>query len=460
MSMALRSLLVAVLSIILVGCGAAAETPPRATVTPDRTSLDAKATIDAALAGTASPTPRVIAAWVPAQDSGPLPSPTAEIAPTSTESVTALLTDPATSTSAPTSTSTATPLPAPTATETATSDRPATAPAQANAMGTAIAATLEAVATATALAQGVEAAVAATQTALAARSPTATRTPAPPPPPSPTPTAVAPPATLTTLRLVYAFGDVGRSDIEIFDVDDGSMWAVADQACDEAEPGWAPDGRTVVYQSDCRGSYDIYVVDVESGSTRQVTATAHADEREPDVSPDGNWIVYRSNSAGSDRNADGALYLMDLNGDGVRALGLSGRAPDWSPSGRQLAYMSQVSGSWEIYVYDLDSGANRQLTACAANCRFPAWSPDGRQVIYHTTTAAGNATPDSIWMIAAGGGSPVPLVGGDNPGRPSWSRSGLIAFNSNRGIEVVNEQGDRRRTVLNGNVHWAPDWSR
>jgi TolB protein len=327
-------------------------------------------------------------------------------------------------------------------------------------MGTAIAATLEAVAAATALVHGVETAVAATQTAIAARNPTATHTPSPPPPRPPTPIPAAPPATLSTLRLAYAYGDVGRSDIEIYDVDEGNSWAVANQACDEAEPGWAPDGRTVVYQSDCPGNYDIYRVDVESGSTRQVTTTAQADEREPDISPDGNWIVYRSNGAGSDRNADGALYLMDLNGDGARALGLSGRAPDWSPSGRQLAYMSQVSGSWEIYVYDLDSGANRQLTSCAANCRFPAWSPDGRQVIYHTTTAAGNATPDSLWMIAAGGGSPVQLLGGDNPGRPSWSGSGLIAFNSNRGIEVVNEQGDRRRTVLNGNVHWAPDWSR
>lgn len=269
--------------------------------------------------------------------------------------------------------------------------------------------------------------------------------------------AAPPPA---SLRLAYAYGDVGKSDIQVYDVDRNDQTVVAQQGCDEAEPGWAPDGRTVVYQSDCSGNYDLYLVEVDSGRVRQVTATSREDEREPDISPDGNTIIYRSNGAGSDRNANGSLYLMDLGGNNVRYLGINGRAPDWSPSGRQVAYMVESGGTWNIHVYDLDMAIDRQVTNCAVNCRFPAWSSDGLSVVYHATTAPGGTTPDSIWRIPATGGSPVQLVTGDNPGRATMSATGSIAFNSNRGIEIVDAQGNYRQTLLNGNVHWAPDWSK
>jgi len=264
----------------------------------------------------------------------------------------------------------------------------------------------------------------------------------------------------STLRLAYAYGDVGDSDIRVADADLGTVIAVADQNCDEAEPAWSPDGRYIVYQSDCDGSYDIYRVDAGGGRTVRLTATANRDEREASYSPDGDRIVYRSSMAGGDRNNDGELWVMNADGSWAINLGIVGRAPRWSPDGLSLVLMSNRDGHWDIYRHDLLSGETKRLTACDDNCRWPAWSPDSRQIVYHSTTGPDSTTAETIWIMPATGGAPRQLTTGENAGRPTWSRDGLIAFNSNRGIEYVWDDGSDRSLFIESSDNWAPAWSR
>jgi TolB protein len=128
---------------------------------------------------------------------------------------------------------------------------------------------------------------------------------------------------------------------------------IATRSCDEAEPAWSPDGRNIVYQSDCNGSYDIWVSDVMNRNQYAINPTNDKDQREPDVSPDGTQIVYRVNPKGTNRNANGEIWVMNWNGSGAQYFGFVGRSPTWSPDGSQIAYMSDVSGIWQIYVHDL-----------------------------------------------------------------------------------------------------------
>jgi len=291
-----------------------------------------------------------------------------------------------------------------------------------------------------------------------AATPTATSPVTPVPP-----VATSPPAPTTPipipLRIVYVYGSVGDSDIYVANADGSGRDCVACHACDEAEPAWSPDGRHIVYQADCGGSYDIWIISSSGGNPIQLTRTSATDEREPDWSPDGSQIAFRASSAGKDRNTDGDLRVMDADGGGVYSLGTQGRSPVWSPDGRWITFMSERSGGWEIYVYNLQSGTTDRLTDCSANCRWPAWSPDGRYVIYHSTTGPGSVTADTIWYVPASGGSPVRLVSGNQAGRPTWSVRGLIAFNSDQGIETVRENGSGRQTLVRSDQNWAPVWS-
>jgi TolB protein len=161
----------------------------------------------------------------------------------------------------------------------------------------------------------------------------------------------------------------------------------------------------------------------------------------------------------SNRNSDGDLQVMDYDGGNVYSLGVRGRSPVWSPDGHHIAFMSERSGSWEVYTYDFRNGTTKRLTSCSANCRWPAWSPDGQHVIYHSTTGSGSVTADTIWYVATSGGSSVRLVSGSHAGRPSWCGQGLVAFNSDQGIEVIRADGSGRQTLISGDQNWAPDWS-
>jgi TolB protein len=251
---------------------------------------------------------------------------------------------------------------------------------------------------------------------------------------------------------------VGSTDIYVAEADGNGRTCVACNTCDEAEPAWSPDGDAIVYQADCDSSYDIWVVSSSGGSSRRLTRTSNQDEREPDWSPDGSQIAYRVNAVGSDRNADGDLWVMNADGNGAHNLGVRGRSPVWSPDGRHLVFMSE-RGGWEIYVYDFQTGMATRLTDGNADCRWPAWSPDGKYVIYHSTTSRGSATADTVWYVSGTGGSSVQVVSGYHAGRPSWSTYGLIVFNSDRGIEVVREDGSQRQTLISGDQNWAPVWS-
>ncbi len=273
-------------------------------------------------------------------------------------------------------------------------------------------------------------------------------------------TAAPPSPTLAPLQLALVKGDVGASDIVIAGADGGAQRCVACAACDEAEPAWSPDGLSIAYQANCEGSYDIWVVDLATGNTSQLTRTADLDEREPDWSPDGSRLVLRVTPKDVGRNEDGELETIGRDGSDATLLGFSGRSPAWSPDGDHLVFMSERGGNWDIYVANLETRQTRNVSNCSVNCRWPVWSPGGDAVAYHTTTGATSTTAEAIWVTPLDGGAPVQVVTGSHAGRPSWSAEALIVFNSDIGIEVVTPDGKNRRTVISGDVHWAPAWSR
>ena len=59
---------------------------------------------------------------------------------------------------------------------------------------------------------------------------------------------------------------------------------ITDDAHDDTDPMWSPDGRTVAYSSDRQGSFDVFVRDLATGAERRLTSTPAAEMR-PTWSP-------------------------------------------------------------------------------------------------------------------------------------------------------------------------------
>jgi len=127
---------------------------------------------------------------------------------------------------------------------------------------------------------------------------------------------------------------------------------------------------------------EILTVPAEHGDIRNLTNTTDAAERDPSWSPDGKWIAYFSDASG-----EYMLYLAPQDGMGeVKKIDLGTSptfyySPTWSPDSKKIAYCDKRLNLWYL---DLDGGkpvlidTNPYDTPIAA----PVWSGDSRWIAY------------------------------------------------------------------------------
>ncbi len=135
--------------------------------------------------------------------------------------------------------------------------------------------------------------------------------------------------------------------------------------------------------------------------------------RTPAFLPDGR-IVYQ----GCIENTCG-LILMSVDGTNPRQLTEfpDDTAPAVSGDGKSIAYMSRVSGYWQVNVVNSDGTDQRHLTDDWYWNGLPVWSPDGKHIIFVSTRDEN--WPDSfvlsenaefrLWVMDADGGNQRPL---------------------------------------------------
>lgn len=111
-------------------------------------------------------------------------------------------------------------------------------------------------------------------------------------------------------------------------------------------------------------------------------------------SPDGSKIVYSVSHIDGDKDDEKehmALWLMAAETGETRQLTsgqTSDSSPQWSPDGKQIAFMSARGGAPQIYLIPVDGGEARALTKLKQGVGSgPEWSPDGKTIAF-------TATPD------------------------------------------------------------------
>ncbi|HEU5256948.1 MAG TPA: winged helix-turn-helix domain-containing protein [Vicinamibacterales bacterium] len=167
------------------------------------------------------------------------------------------------------------------------------------------------------------------------------------------------------------------------------------------------------------------------------------------------WIVRRTQPRDGVAGALTPVRVSTTGGINVE--------PALSPDGSAVAFASDRSGSFEIYVVSLARGSKEiAITSDGMNNIQPAWSPDGRWITYARSNGRG------VWIVPSTGGSPRELV--ESGSHPVWSPdSNWIAFTTQTGLvgqsnlKVVGRDGSGLRELTHPGDpvggHRSPSWS-
>ncbi len=225
----------------------------------------------------------------------------------------------------------------------------------------------------------------------------------------------------------------------------------------------SPDGKTIVF--DLLG--DLYTIPAGGGGATRITSGSPFDGQ-PRFAPDGKSIVFVSDRSGSEN-----LYLIDPDGKNLRPLtrGPSQAfiSPDWTPDGQYVV----VSKSGDLWLYHKDGGSGLRLTgqtpaaapggpgggAAPANFMGASVSPDGRFIYAGARTGPAGynqmmGTTQVVMYDRETGRLATRTLNLGNAFRPAISPDGKWLAYASRRMAIT---GLKVRELATGDERWVAD---
>jgi TolB protein len=226
----------------------------------------------------------------------------------------------------------------------------------------------------------------------------------------------------------------GRSDFWLIPWPSGEPVLALSLQQDAAAFNWMPDGRRILFGARMAGTTgaDLHVADLESRRVFPLTKTS-TEAVHPAVTWDGTRIAFTAS------NHDFDLVEMTLDGAPPKTVLATSRSEthaSWSPAGGQYAFVTDRTGSPQIWIKSKGDGWQRPLITEADFANFwvasfedTTFSADGQRIAYTVTGSKGHA----LYVSNVMGGPPLRLLTDNNDQRaPAWSPDGAwIAFVEN-----------------------------
>jgi TolB protein len=224
-------------------------------------------------------------------------------------------------------------------------------------------------------------------------------------------------------RLAFAGYRRGQWDLYSVDETGADLRQLTDDAHEDQDPAYSPDGTKLAFASRRDRNWDVFVLDLATG--QQTRLTDHpAYDGAPAWSPDGRQIAFESFRAG-----DLDVWVADLTRGALANLTADSEAgdfaPAWSPDGGRIAFTSWRMGDKDLFALDIQTGALNQLTTSEAAEEWPAWSPDGLHLAFvRNWLGEREVYQMEVSAPAAEGGAATQVTWLGRTDGPTWSPGG------------------------------------
>jgi Tol biopolymer transport system component len=212
---------------------------------------------------------------------------------------------------------------------------------------------------------------------------------------------------------------------------------------------WSPDSSKIVYEEAASGLSSISIVNVLNGESSVLISGKSQEYRTPVWNTNGSSIAFSSNSTGSYH-----IWMVNDNGNGLKQL-TSGNgsdlSPKFSPIGSALLYISNKSDFWDVWTLNLESGGNTDVTAVSSQAMgsklfidgmnpevYAIWNPNASRVLFSEGSSGNNSL-----YVAQASNAKMSLFGRVAIGSSQFFISGLVVG----------------RSVLRSSYDWNPDGS-
>ena len=153
---------------------------------------------------------------------------------------------------------------------------------------------------------------------------------------------------------------------------------------------WSPDGSYIIYRAfGGAGAYDLYQKPVSGEKKEEVLLKSDQDKTPTSLSHDGRFLLYTA----EDPKTKGDLWVLPLEGDHTPTLftgtEFNEQSGQFSPNMRWIAYVSNETGSNEIYVRPFSPGSTGPTSEAGGKWMVskgggnsPRWRADSKELFY------------------------------------------------------------------------------
>ena len=196
-------------------------------------------------------------------------------------------------------------------------------------------------------------------------------------------------------------------------------------------PSISPYANFLAFISDANGRPDLFIQRIDhqrraKGSAQQIYTHPTATQSSSAFSPDGSSLVFVSDQSNTPR-----IYLIDLTEtlktrklpqiECITHKNRENTSPSWSPDGNKIAYSAKTDGIRQIWIYDIASNEEIQLTNGPEDKENPAWAPNSLHLTYNTTSPKFD-----LYVVNLNNPTPVQITSGQGIKHfPSWEQKKL-----------------------------------